>query len=109
MHNLPISPVNFIGTKRPAQDALALGDPWTMIAHDALIDEATGKLLDVGNVFTKIFSTAEPAKAFRITAVNYVDGRRWTYQSIFIGFAIIDDAAKTYRIEPTWKGSSNEP
>lgn len=103
--HLPISEVEFIGTKDPFQHhKMQIGDPFTLTNREPFIDEITKSPVKVGSVFTRWFDTGEPGRAFRITAIHAKPEGLVTYESVFIGFTVVDEVAKVWRIVPDYKG-----
>ncbi len=61
---------------------LAVGDPWTFIYPEPVINEDTGRPVQPGDMLAKWFDTAEPGRLFRIERVHAPA----SYETIFVGF-----------------------
>lgn len=75
---------------------LQIGDPYTFIRDEPVYTHDTGEPVKVGDTISHCFSTAEPARAFRIKAIHH----ETVYETEFVGFFVIDREADTTRILP---------
>lgn len=72
------------------------GDAFTFIYDVAIIHEDTGKAAVIGDCISRWFATNEPGCVFKITAA-----RGTTYETMFVGFQVIDQETGAISIQPT--------
>jgi hypothetical protein len=78
--------------------AMKVGDPYTFIRDEPIYTHDSGGVepVQIGDTIAHCFSTAEPARAFRVKAIHH----ETVYETEFVGFFVIDHEANTTRILP---------
>lgn len=76
---------------------MQIGDSYTFIRSEPIMTES-GKPLAVGDYLSKWFRTNEPGRVFQVVAA-----RGATYETVFVGFQIIDPETRAISVRPSWR------
>lgn len=75
---------------------MKVGDPYTYVAETPILHD-DGRAVGSDDMISRWFRTNEPGRVFQVKSVNGA-----TYETVFVGFQIIDPISRRITVESTW-------